>query len=237
MDKNQGSKWNEFTHWYDGWMGKKGGKYHQRVLIPPTIHAIGKSRQVLDLGCGTGVLAGHLNKKVSYTGIDLSEKMIDIARKNHPDREFICASSMNPKALPAGTHFATVTMLMALEDMEDHHKVISNISNWTTQGSEVIITMRHPCFNIPRLSGWQFDENRKISSRKVDKYLDVDPIPVNSKTRDQVSWTYHRSLTDIMQAFASNSFSMIDLFEIRDKIDQSNTSIPAFITLKFKKVG
>ena len=45
-------------------------------LIPP-------GSRVLELGCGTGILAKRIRGKVSsYLGIDASEKMIELAQKN-----------------------------------------------------------------------------------------------------------------------------------------------------------
>jgi len=41
-----------------------------------------KGDKILDLGCGNGRLYKILkNKKVEYTGIDISEKLIEIAKK------------------------------------------------------------------------------------------------------------------------------------------------------------
>src|SRR5262245_58452648 len=46
--------------------------------------------QVLEIGCGTGNLASRLIEKgFGYTGLDLSEDMLAIARKNYPQGEFV----------------------------------------------------------------------------------------------------------------------------------------------------
>lgn len=45
--------------------------------------------KILDSGCGSGRLFGVLKeKKVEYYGIDFSEKLIEIAKKNFPDGNF-----------------------------------------------------------------------------------------------------------------------------------------------------
>jgi len=46
---------------------------------------------ILDLGCGTGmpILNYLLSKKVNVTGVDASKAMLDIAKVNFPDQEFI----------------------------------------------------------------------------------------------------------------------------------------------------
>lgn len=49
-----------------------------------------KGGRVMDLGCGTGALIPTLvNKGYEVTGIDASDNMLEIARKNNPDVEFI----------------------------------------------------------------------------------------------------------------------------------------------------
>ena len=51
-----------------------------------------KDKDLLDVGCGTGVLYEPLNEAglKSYTGIDVSEEMIKIAKENHKSENFIC---------------------------------------------------------------------------------------------------------------------------------------------------
>lgn len=49
---------------------------------------------VLDLGCGNGALTGLLRDKgVAVTGIDASEDLLNVARKNYPDIRFIHADA------------------------------------------------------------------------------------------------------------------------------------------------
>ncbi|ODS36982.1 MAG: hypothetical protein A7315_13725 [Candidatus Altiarchaeales archaeon WOR_SM1_79] len=43
---------------------------------------IGINKKVMDVGCGTGNLAKFLNKKCSYSGIDLNENFVAYAKNN-----------------------------------------------------------------------------------------------------------------------------------------------------------
>lgn len=56
-------------------------KTYMRFLVP-------ENRRVLELGCGAGDLLASLNPEVGV-GIDLSPKMVDVAREQHPELEFI----------------------------------------------------------------------------------------------------------------------------------------------------
>lgn len=69
----------------DDWRARNADYYsddlaYMRFLVPEGL-------EVLDLGCGTGALLAGLKPKRGV-GIDLSEKMVAVARTNHPDLEF-----------------------------------------------------------------------------------------------------------------------------------------------------
>lgn len=56
----------------------------------------GENSVVLDLGCGNGALSKTLKDKgFIVKGVDASKEMLDIARKNYPDIEFIQADAAN----------------------------------------------------------------------------------------------------------------------------------------------
>ncbi|MFA4858578.1 MAG: class I SAM-dependent methyltransferase [Candidatus Margulisiibacteriota bacterium] len=51
--------------------------------------------EILDVGCGFGDFWGYLKKekiaktrRIKYHGVDISEKLLAVARKNHPDAHF-----------------------------------------------------------------------------------------------------------------------------------------------------
>jgi len=56
----------------------------------------GKGERVLDLGCGNARYY-ELLKNTRYTGIDFSEKLIEIARKKYPDADFRVQNALDLK--------------------------------------------------------------------------------------------------------------------------------------------
>jgi ubiquinone/menaquinone biosynthesis C-methylase UbiE len=59
--------------------------------------------KVLDSGCASGRLCGVLkDKKVDYFGADISERLIEIAKKNYPEGNFQIANTLN---LPFADNF------------------------------------------------------------------------------------------------------------------------------------
>lgn len=70
---------------YSEWQSFSGAE--KEVLVP----VFRCAKKVLDLGCGTGRAVTLLEDGIEYTGIDNSRPMIEAARHNHPDYEFINA--------------------------------------------------------------------------------------------------------------------------------------------------
>lgn len=65
--------WKEFNFLFD------------KYLVP--------NDKVLDLGCGNGrFYQSFKNKNVDYLGIDVSSKLIEIAKNNHPEAKFTISS-------------------------------------------------------------------------------------------------------------------------------------------------
>ncbi len=52
-----------------------------------------EGRSLLDFGCGKGDLLGFLRRhgaRCAYTGVDVNEGLIALARRKHPGAEFLC---------------------------------------------------------------------------------------------------------------------------------------------------
>ncbi len=61
-------------------------------LLDDFMERLPENASVLDAGCGAGVpIAQMLSKQFKVTGVDFSEAQIELARKNVPAADFICA--------------------------------------------------------------------------------------------------------------------------------------------------
>ena len=71
----------------------------KKVIWPEIIKLASEVRdgdQVLDLGCGNGRLIESLkDKEIKYLGIDNSEQLIKLAKKNYPNYEFFVLDILN----------------------------------------------------------------------------------------------------------------------------------------------
>ena len=73
---------------------------------------IAENATVVDVGCGNGRLLRKLKEKASFRGcgVDMSEKMIECAKKESPDAEFFVAPC---NALPFGDSCADAVIVCA----------------------------------------------------------------------------------------------------------------------------
>ncbi len=83
VDRVKWKRKNKYFHCHD--------QRYLSFLIP-------KNSKVLDLGCGIGDLLASL-EPCRGVGIDFSEKTIELARKNHPEYEFIVADVEDEQVL------------------------------------------------------------------------------------------------------------------------------------------
>ena len=63
--------------------------------------------------------------------------------------------------------------------------------------------MTHPCFRVPRQSGWGWDEGRKLRYRRVDRYLTPLAVPLKTYPGGRgATRSYHRPLEAYVSALA-----------------------------------
>jgi hypothetical protein len=76
--------------------------------------------------------------------------------------------------------------------------------------------MTHPCFRVPRLSGWGWDEAHQLPFRRIDRYLSSLAVPmeiVDGKRRG-VTVRFHRPLEHYVAALADIGLLVDRLIEI-----------------------
>ncbi len=96
-----------------------------------------EASSVIDLGCGNGNLSIKLKEKgYNVTGIDDSEDMLEIARKNYSDIEFIKGNALDFKIDPVDGIFSNAVLHWI--DKEKHQELLNNISSNIKKGGEFV---------------------------------------------------------------------------------------------------
>lgn len=204
MDKNSDTSWETSSSWYDKIVGAKGHYYHQQVIIPGILRLLEAEKtsqpHLLDLACGQGILARHLPKGMKYCGIDGSASLIESAKRygQKGTHQFLVHDLMNAIDLPS-KDFSHATCILAVQNLAQPTALFSTASAYLRKNAPFIIVLNHPCFRIPRQSGWGVDEQKKLQYRRIERYMSSLKIPIQTQPSKQTSseqtWSFHNPLS------------------------------------------
>lgn len=99
------------------------------------------SGEVLEAGCGSGAFGRRIIDRGSnrvITGVDINQKLIDIAAKTHSYKELLCANLENRKIFEASS-FDTVVCPYILHHFPDMQDVVDNFYYWLKPGGYIVI--------------------------------------------------------------------------------------------------
>lgn len=104
------------------WLRKK-----RIIIAKPFI-----SGNVLDYGCGVGIIAEFCDPG-SYTGVDIDEESLKIARINYPKYRF-------ENYLPDGEEFDVIFLLAVIEHFKDPLNLLRNLKKRLKNKGKIVIT-------------------------------------------------------------------------------------------------
>jgi SAM-dependent methyltransferase len=245
VQKNKPSGWDNVAAWYDGWMGKDGSHHHQNFAIPALLNhlELNPGQSLLDIGCGSGVLAPYLAAKgIHYTGVDISPKLIAIAKRNHSKSGKFIVGDARRLSKFFVTTFDACCFLLSIQDMNPLDSVLENAAARLSAGGIIAILMTHPCFRIPRQSGWGYEDGRKLHFRRIDRYLSPLNIPMKQH-KQGTTISFHRPLSAYINALSNAGFAVDKMDEITGAIEAESKSerliqaeIPLFMALRARKI-
>jgi ubiquinone/menaquinone biosynthesis C-methylase UbiE len=208
--------WNRLA---DDWQVQVGtaGDSNRILNSDPVLWAFAgevRGLKVLDAGCGTGYLSKQLNDRGALvTGVDLSERMIEIARAQHPHIDFRIDSCGELRTIGDAEFDLVIAnyVLMDTPDLEDTMHAFSRVLR--SRGTAVLV-FSHPCFPSGRAT--VSAGAREVTYHWPFPYFErnccVDP-PWGHFTSDFI-W-FHRPLSDYWKAFRAAGFMMLDFEEPR----------------------
>ena len=242
--------WQKAHRWYDRSVGQFGNYYHQRIVIPGAIRLLGlggrEAASVLDLACGQGVLARQLPANTEYFGFDAAAGLADLAqRRNKNSRHHFGVADVTQPLPLAKTDFSHAAVILALQNIENPAKALLNAQKHMRLSGRLVLVLNHPCFRIPRQSGWEIDPRNKLRYRRVNRYLSPMNIPLQiHPSRGQnspVALTFHHPLSAYSRWLRDAGFLIEGIEEwASDKTSQgpaarmenlSRMEIPLFLAL------
>lgn len=169
---------------------------------------------VLDAGCGTGYLTKKLHERgARAVGVDLSEKMIAIARGAYPGVDFRVDSCSGLGTIGDGRMDVVISNYV-LMDTPDLEGAVRSFHRVLKAGGAAVLVFLHPCFPSGRSTladieggccySWSFPyfERREC----------IDPPWAHFTA--EFPW-YHRPLSDYWKAFTGAGFAVVDFEEPR----------------------
>ena len=187
-------------------------------------------KNVLDAGCGTGYLSRKLaDEGASVTGVDISPRMIEIARKqlqnDHPEINFIIDSCSILQNIPDG-NFDLIISNYVLMDLPDVKETLLSFHRVLKVNGFVVLIFSHPAF--PQGYSSKVNDDGAISYNWHFSYFEqkkcIDPPWGNFS--DKFVW-FHRPLSFYWKVFNNSGFQVLDFDEPRiDPIDYFRASSP-----------
>ncbi|MCK5416139.1 glycosyltransferase [Candidatus Parcubacteria bacterium] len=111
-------------------------KYYYKDLIKFFKYNILNNSKILEIGCGDGYLLNKLSPKHGV-GIDISSKMIEIAKNHYPDIKFY---QMDAENITLDEKFDYIIISDTLGYFEDIQKVFQELKKVSKPSTRIIIT-------------------------------------------------------------------------------------------------
>ncbi len=242
------TSWESTERSYGKLVGEKGHYYHQSLIIPNVLRILNikhpEKTALLDIGCGSGVLARHLPKGIDYTGIDMSKGLLDQAKQQTKTGTFLFGDATQP--LPTKkTDFDIAIFILSLQNMEHGKSAIEQAAKHLKSGARLLLVLNHPIFRIPRQTDWVYDEGKKMMSRQINSYMSTLKIPIamepSKGEKSPMTYSFHNPLSTYISWLTAAGFAITGMEEwCSDKKsegsrakaeDRARKEIPLFLSL------
>jgi len=189
--------------------------YRDELNNPAAFKLIGnvEGQLVLDLACGEGYNTRMLARKgAKVTGVDFSTKLLELAKleeaKEKLGIDYYASDAADLSKFP-GNHFDLATCFMALQDIENYEKAISEVARVLKNKGRFVFSIPHPCFEVIVENG------NRISA--AARYFGAATYPIQWKMERLLkpfkTTSFHRTLTEYFDALYTNGFLVRRLVE------------------------
>jgi len=131
-----------YNDFYEKKRGKSHGDFSFKWPILKKNVPIKNGQKVLDFGCGTGIIINKLNKLFSnckFTGVDVSETAIKIAKKKNPLTKFWVVEDGNKFPFKSFS-FDTILAADVIEHVYNTESTVLEMARVLKKGGKIMIT-------------------------------------------------------------------------------------------------
>ncbi len=151
-----------------------------------------RTRTLLHLGCGSGCIDHHLKDQFNITGVDISEKMLESARKRNPECKYIPGDMRNVQTENSYDAVIIPESIDYMSSPEEINNTFSNAKRFLKQDGLLLVTVGYDPDHFPH--------NRTTVEQVDDKGIELTFIENNYTTYPE-----------------SNSFEATFVFLIRNQ--------------------
>ena len=174
-----------------------------QTLLPDFAH-----KRMLDLGCGYGwhCIYALEHGAAAVTGVDISEKMLAVARKETGagNVSYIHAA-MEDVDFPDGS-FDVVLSSLALHYVASFTDMAREIYRWLAPGGDFVFSIEHPIFTAYGNQDWYRDAEGNILHFPVDNYF-FEGVREAVFLGERVT-KYHHTLTTVLDGLLACGFTL-----------------------------
>ena len=222
------SSYDAIAEWYDEWVGSHA--MDQDAYFPSFAVLMGAvaGQRICDLACGQGRVARYLSDLgASFVGVDLSEKLLAIARRHEEAAprgiEYRHADARTLDGLADDT-FDGVVCHMALMDIPDLVPTLRSVARVLRPGGWFIFSILHPCYNTARSGEMELPEG---AVRTVGRYFVEGHWRSDSRTGPPGRvGAYHRTLSTYLNALTDAGLTLERATEPRPTEDSPDLPSP-----------
>ncbi|MBQ7328149.1 MAG: methyltransferase domain-containing protein [Clostridia bacterium] len=174
-----------------------------------------KGKTILDLGCGAGGMTRYFAEcgAKEVVGIDISENMIECARKETADKNITYKVMAMEDITSLNRQFDLVFSSLAFHYVADFNKLCQDIATLLAPGGMLLFSQEHPNTTAP------------IRSENVQKHYEFDGktywviSDYNNVGPRTILWNneyvlkFHRNFETIINSLINNKFELLQIEE------------------------
>lgn len=247
--KKKNTSWEPVAEWYDTLLADTD-TYQAKVILPNLLRLLPPSgKRILDIACGQGFFArANADGGAEVMGVDISPELIRIAKAGErPGLRFEVADAEHLANIQDSS-FDGALIVLALQNIKDMPAALAEAARALVPGGMLVVVLNHPAFRVPQASAWEWDAEKKIQYRRVERYgipfsVSIDMTPGTTKASEKkFTASFHRPLQDYVKALAKAGFVITALEEwISHRMsqagpravaeDKARGEFPLFLTL------
>lgn len=178
-----------------------------------------QGKRVLDLGCGYGWHCIYAMEQgaLSVTGIDISEKMLEIAREKTPFPQVqYLRIPIEDIDFPTDS-FDIVISSLAFHYLPSFEEIVRKINHCLTREGYFVFSVEHPVFTAYGTQDWYYDKEGKILHFPLDNYFYEGKRKAHFLGEEVTK--YHKTLTTYLNGLLTNGFELLNVVEPQPPVE------------------